>query len=72
MHCEDCGQDFQPARVYSPTAPNRPRFCSAVCRGRPYRKAKVQAIDHELARAEAAIERAREVLTGRSEKRLDT
>jgi hypothetical protein len=72
MRCEECGQDFQPARVYSPTATNRPRFCSAVCCGRAYRKAKVQAIDHELARAEAAIQKTRAVLTGRSEKRLDS
>jgi len=72
MHCEECGQDFQPAHVYSPTAPNRPRFCSAACRGRGYRRGKVEAIDQELARAEAAIQKARAVLTGRSEKRLDT
>lgn len=62
MTCEECRQDFQPARVYSPTAQNRPRFCSSRCRGIGYRKAKVRAIDQELARAEAAIERAREVL----------
>ena len=62
MTCEECRQDFQPARVYNPTAPNAPRFCSAVCRGRGYRKAKAQAIDRELALAEAAIQRAREVL----------
>jgi hypothetical protein len=69
MHCEECRQDFQPARVYSPTAPNAPRFCSAVCRGRGYRKAKVRAIDQELARAEASIERAREVLQGGGKER---
>lgn len=62
MSCEECGQDFQPARVYSPTAPNAPRFCSAICRSRGYRKAKNEAIDRELVRAEAAIQRAREVL----------
>ena len=72
MPCEYCGQDFEPLRVYSPTAPNRPRFCSAACRGRGYRRGKVEAIDQELRRAEAAIQKAREVLTGRSEKRLDT
>jgi len=69
MQCEDCGQDFQPDRVYSPTAENRPRFCSSRCRGRGYRKAKVQAIEQELARAEAAIQRAREVLQSGGEKK---
>lgn len=69
MHCEECGQDFQPARVYSPTAPNAPRFCSSRCRGRGYRKAMVRAIDQELSRAQAAIERAREVLQTRGEKK---
>ncbi|MBI4381409.1 MAG: hypothetical protein HY574_09505 [candidate division NC10 bacterium] len=69
MRCEECGQDFQPARVYSPTAANRPRFCSAVCRGRGYRKAKVKAIDQELVRAQAAIQRAREVLKSGGEEK---
>lgn len=62
MRCEYCSHDFQPARLYSPTAPNRPRFCSAACRGRGYRKRKDQAIDQELVRAAAAIQRAREAL----------
>ena len=56
------GRDFQPASLYRPTAPNRPRFCSATCRGREYRKWKDQAIDQELVRAAIAIQRAREAL----------
>jgi len=62
MRCEYCGQDFQTSRVYSPTAPNRPRFCSSRCRGMAYRRERVQTIDRELEKATAAIERAREVL----------
>lgn len=69
MRCEECREDFQPARVYSPTAPNRPRFCSAACRGRGYRKRKDQAIDQELVRAAVAIQRAREVLQRRGEEK---
>jgi hypothetical protein len=64
MTCEECRQDFQPSRVYSPTAPNAPRFCSGRCRGRGYRKAKEDAIEQDLARAEAAIKRARQTLRG--------
>jgi hypothetical protein len=67
MQCRQCDKDFKPARVYSPTAPNRPRFCSAACRGRGYRAAKVRAIDQELAKVEAAIYRVRQALMGHVE-----
>lgn len=62
QHCEHCGQGFQPSRVYTLTAPNRPRFCSAACRGKGYRMRTIMAIEDELMRAQRAIERARAVL----------
>lgn len=67
--CEQCGHGFQPTRVYRVTASNRPRYCSAACRGRGYRARTVLVIEEELQRAQRAIERARDALRTRSEKK---
>jgi len=62
MQCEECGKDLTTRRVFSPTAPNRPRFCSAVCRGRGYRAEKVKVMLTKLTSAERAIQETKAML----------